>query len=133
MQLTWWCSTSTRSSLSGQKTRKADAPRAFLEGFKGKLVCDGYQVYHTLENDAETDFILTPHLQIAGQGPLKPDEVIMGSNYSADLIGQMYFLLGKKFSQIMAIPNRGWKKAFCAVLYPAGWMLSLKYKKDKSR
>lgn len=25
-----------------QKTRKADAPRAFLEGFKGKLVCDGY-------------------------------------------------------------------------------------------
>ena len=32
-----------------QKTRKADAPRAFLEGFKGKLVCDGYQVYHTLE------------------------------------------------------------------------------------
>lgn len=39
-----------------QKTRKADAPRAFLEGFKGKLVCDGYQVYHTLENDAGTDF-----------------------------------------------------------------------------
>ena len=39
-----------------QKTRKADAPRAFLEGFKGKLVCDGYQVYHTLENDAEMDF-----------------------------------------------------------------------------
>ena len=23
---------------------------------KGKLVCDGYQVYHTLENDSETDF-----------------------------------------------------------------------------
>ena len=39
-----------------QKTRNADAPRAFLEGFKGKLVCDGYQVYHTLENDSETDF-----------------------------------------------------------------------------
>ena len=39
-----------------QKTRKADAPRAFLEGFKGKLVCDGYQVYHTLENDSGTDF-----------------------------------------------------------------------------
>ena len=31
-------------------------PRAFLEGFKGKLVCDGYQVYHTLENDSGTDF-----------------------------------------------------------------------------
>ena len=39
-----------------QKTRKADAPRTFLEGFKGKLVCDGYQVYHTLENDSGTDF-----------------------------------------------------------------------------
>ena len=39
-----------------QKTRKADAPRAFLEGFRGKLVCDGYQVYHTLENDSGTDF-----------------------------------------------------------------------------
>ncbi|MBO5513117.1 MAG: IS66 family transposase [Mogibacterium sp.] len=39
-----------------QKTRKADAPRAFLEGFKGRLVCDGYQVYHTLEGEAGTDF-----------------------------------------------------------------------------
>ena len=39
-----------------QKTRKADAPRAFLEGFGGKLVCDGYQVYHTLEGEAGTDF-----------------------------------------------------------------------------
>ncbi len=39
-----------------RKTRNADAPRAFLEGFKGKLVCDGYQVYHTLENDSGTDF-----------------------------------------------------------------------------
>lgn len=39
-----------------QKTRKADAPRAFLEGFTGKLVCDGYQVYHTLESEGGTDF-----------------------------------------------------------------------------
>ncbi len=39
-----------------QTTRKADAPRTFLEGFKGKLVCDGYQVYHTLENESGTDF-----------------------------------------------------------------------------
>lgn len=33
-----------------QKTRKADAPDEFLKGFDGKLVCDGYQVYHALEN-----------------------------------------------------------------------------------
>lgn len=39
-----------------QKTRKADAPRDFLNGFKGKLVCDGYQVYHALENEASTEF-----------------------------------------------------------------------------
>ena len=39
-----------------QKTRKADAPGEFLKGFKGKLVCDGYQVYHTLEGRQDTEF-----------------------------------------------------------------------------
>lgn len=39
-----------------QKTRKADAPDGFLKGFAGKLVCDGYQVYHTLENRDDTKF-----------------------------------------------------------------------------
>ena len=39
-----------------QKTRKSDAPQNFLSGFEGKLVCDGYQVYHTLENREDTDF-----------------------------------------------------------------------------
>lgn len=43
-----------------QKTRKADAPEAFLKGFEGKLVCDGYQVYHTLEERPDTRF------QVAG-------------------------------------------------------------------
>ncbi|MGI6766930.1 MAG: IS66 family transposase [Lentihominibacter sp.] len=33
-----------------QRTRKADAPEEFLRGFDGELVCDGYQVYHTLED-----------------------------------------------------------------------------------
>lgn len=37
-------------------------------------------------------------------------------------------LLGKNFRQIMQIPNRGWKKVVCAVFYPAGWILSRKYK-----
>lgn len=41
-----------------QKTRKADAPDEFLKGFGGKLVCDGYQVYHTLENRDDTNFIV---------------------------------------------------------------------------
>lgn len=39
-----------------QKSRKADAPDEFLKGFKGKLVCDGYQVYHSLENRSDVDF-----------------------------------------------------------------------------
>lgn len=39
-----------------QKTRKTDAPAEFLSGFEGSLVCDGYQVYHTLENRKETKF-----------------------------------------------------------------------------
>lgn len=36
-----------------QRTRKGDAPYEFLKGFNGKLVCDGYQVYHTLEDKRE--------------------------------------------------------------------------------
>lgn len=39
-----------------QKTRKADAPQKFLSGFGGKLVCDGYQVYHTLEKREDISF-----------------------------------------------------------------------------
>ncbi len=34
-----------------QKTRKADHPREFLVGYKGVVVCDGYQVYHKLEKE----------------------------------------------------------------------------------
>lgn len=39
-----------------QKTRKDDAAHEFLSEFDGKLVCDGYQVYHTLENREDTNF-----------------------------------------------------------------------------
>jgi len=31
-----------------KKERKAEHPREFLNGYKGTLVCDGYQVYHSL-------------------------------------------------------------------------------------
>ena len=36
-----------------QKTRNASHPRAFLKDYKGICVTDGYQVYHTLENELE--------------------------------------------------------------------------------
>ena len=39
-----------------QRSRNKDAPRDLLDGFKGKLVCDGYQVYHALENEKDTAF-----------------------------------------------------------------------------
>ena len=39
-----------------QKTRKKDAPAKLLKDFNGVLVTDGYQVYHSLENDKATEF-----------------------------------------------------------------------------
>ena len=36
-----------------QKTRNASHPREFLKNFRGVCVTDGYQVYHTLENERE--------------------------------------------------------------------------------
>lgn len=36
-----------------QKTRKAEHPREFLKGFTGICVTDGYQVYHTLDDERE--------------------------------------------------------------------------------
>ena len=38
-----------------QRTRKAEAPEEFLKGFSGKLVCDGYQVYHSIEDTRSGD------------------------------------------------------------------------------
>lgn len=39
-----------------QLTRKKEAPGKFLDAFTGTLVTDGYQVYHSLEKDTETQF-----------------------------------------------------------------------------
>ena len=36
-----------------QKTRNASHPRGFLKDFNGVCVTDGYQVYHTVENERE--------------------------------------------------------------------------------
>ena len=36
-----------------QKTRNASHPREFLKDFNGICVTDGYQVYHTIENERE--------------------------------------------------------------------------------
>ena len=60
--------------------------------------CDTGTERRIVGYDSETDFILTHHLTVDGQEVLQPDEVIMGSNYPAEFIGQNYFLLGKKFT-----------------------------------
>lgn len=36
-----------------QKTRKADHPKEFLKNFHGYCVTDGYQVYHTIDNERD--------------------------------------------------------------------------------
>lgn len=41
-----------------QPTRKADNPRKFLQDFHGTLVTDGYQVYHTLQEERPDDIIV---------------------------------------------------------------------------
>ena len=69
--------------------------------------CDTGTERRIVGYDFETDFILSHHLEISGQESLKPDEVIMGSNYSPDLIGQMYFLLGKKFTIVNVLKPTG--------------------------
>ncbi len=52
------CKAKQIASYDYQKSRKADAAYDFLNGFEGKLVCDGYQVYHTLENRADTRLVV---------------------------------------------------------------------------
>ena len=37
-----------------QKTRAFEHPKAFLQGFSGTLVCDGYSVYHKLDRELKT-------------------------------------------------------------------------------
>jgi len=41
-----------------QPTRKTEHPRTFLQDFHGTLVTDGYQVYHTLQDERPDDIIV---------------------------------------------------------------------------
>lgn len=42
-----------------QKERNASHPREFLKGYKGTLVCDVYQVYHTLSKERPDDLTIS--------------------------------------------------------------------------
>ncbi len=53
-----------------QKTRNASHPRGFLKDFNGVCVTDGYQVYHTVENERED-------LKIAGCWSHYPRSIVI--------------------------------------------------------
>ena len=64
--------------------------------------CDAGTTRRIVGYDPQTDFILTPYLEERGKQGVTGDEVILGSNFPAELVGQNYMLLGRKF----AIVNR---------------------------
>ena len=39
-------------------------------------------------------------------------------------------VIGKTFCEILKIPNRVWKKVLYIAFFPAGWLLSLKYRRE---
>jgi len=47
--------------------------------------------------DSETDFILTPYLEDLGPMTVNDNEIILGSNFPAELIGQNTMMWGKMF------------------------------------
>ena len=59
--------------------------------------CDAGTTRRIVGYEPETDFILTPYLEEAGKKTVGESEVILGSNFPAELVGQNYMLLGRKF------------------------------------
>ena len=69
--------------------------------------CDAGSTRRIVGYDAETDFILTPYLEDAGKGKPEAGELILGSNYDHELSGQIYMLLGKKFTVVNMLQPTG--------------------------
>ena len=94
-----------------EQAKQLDGVEAMTPQFYNQTLdlscCDSGTERRIVGYDFETDFILPHHLEIAGQEPLKPDEVIMGSNYPVESIGQNYFLLGKKFTIVNVLKPTG--------------------------
>ena len=69
--------------------------------------CDAGTTRRIVGYDAETDFILTPYLEETGRNTLESGELILGSNYDHELSGQIYMLLGKKFTVVNMLQPTG--------------------------
>ena len=69
--------------------------------------CDSGTTRRIVGYDPETDFILTPYLEENGKQSVEEDEIILGSNYPAELVGQNYALLGRKFRVVNMLQPTG--------------------------
>lgn len=56
--------------------------------------------------DAATDFTVTPYLD-EGIGAMAPDELVLGSDFDADIVGTRYLVLGKMFRAIAQLQTTG--------------------------
>lgn len=65
-----------------QPTRKASAPKAFLEGFTGALVCDGYDAYNSIK-DTATRCGCWAHLRRKFVEALPSDKKALADSYAA--------------------------------------------------
>ena len=59
--------------------------------------CESGTTKRIVGYDSASDFILTPYLEVDGKKSLEPDEIIVGSNFPPELVGQNYMLLGRYF------------------------------------
>lgn len=69
--------------------------------------CDAGEEKRIVGYDPETDFILTPYLEADGQRTVTGDEMILGSNFNVNLMGQKYMLLGKMFNVVNMLQPTG--------------------------
>lgn len=104
--------------------------------YKTRFLADALREYYRDQDNALT-FVSTPRFR---------ENVFLWEHFVNDLTAYFWYrpcdflksfvglirdniLLGKKVDEILLIPNRPWKKIICVILYPAGWILSFKYKK----
>ncbi len=69
--------------------------------------CDTGSQRRIVGYDPETDFILAPYLEAEGKQLPDTGEIILGSNYPPELIGQNYMLLGRKFLVVNQLQPTG--------------------------
>ena len=109
--------------------------RAMARKYKTRFIDDALREYFRDQDNALTH----------AKTPRYRENVHLWANYVNDTMDYFWYepkvflkafvgmnrdniLLGKTFRQIMAIPNKLWKKVVCALFYPAGWFMSRKYR-----